>query len=147
MAGVRMREQYVEISARPDAAFYARRHVRRVLLAWGCQELTDTAELITSELVTNAVKATRDIGSSLESEARYGIPDYIWMDLHRATGLVVLEVWDAGRKPPILRDAAADDECGRGLQLVDALAYSWGHRLPATGGKIVWCTLKDPLNW
>jgi anti-sigma regulatory factor (Ser/Thr protein kinase) len=143
MAGVRMREQYVEIPARPDAVFHARKHVRRVLSAWRREELADTAELIASELATNAVKATRDIGASLETDAMYGTPDYIWIDVYRATGLVVLEVWDASRNPPALREAALDDEGGRGLRLVDALARSWGYRRPVTGGKIVWCTLED----
>lgn len=51
----------------------------------------------------------------------------------------MLEVWDAGRTPPRLKAAGPDDEGGRGLWLVNALADRWGCRYPVTGGKIVWC--------
>ncbi|WP_405147911.1 ATP-binding protein [Sphaerisporangium sp. NBC_01403] len=141
MAGVRMREQYLEIPARPEAALYARKHVRRVLGEWRLEELLDTAELIASELVTNAVRATAGTGAPVSGEAAFDAPEYIWIDVYRAAGRIVLEVWDAGRTPPAPRTAAPDDEGGRGLHLVDALAENWGYRRPVTGGKVVWCTL------
>ncbi|MEU8268410.1 ATP-binding protein [Sphaerisporangium sp. NPDC049002] len=144
MAGVRMREQYLEIPARPEAAFYARRHVRRVLAEWRLDGLLDTAELIASELVTNAVKAMADGGGTGVREAPGDAAEYVWIDVYRTADLVVLEVWDSGRTPPVPRTAAPDDEGGRGLCLVDALAENWGHRRPVTGGKVVWCALRVP---
>ncbi len=141
MAGVRMREQYLEIPARPEAVFHARKHVRSVLGEWGLEALLDTAELVASELVTNAVKATAGSGAPARGEVPGGAPGHIWIDVHRAADLVVLEVWDADRTPPVPRTAAPDDEGGRGLHLVDALARNWGYRRPVTGGKVVWCTL------
>ncbi|MEV7968009.1 ATP-binding protein [Sphaerisporangium sp. NPDC088356] len=145
MAGVRTRAQYLEIPARPEAAFYARKHVRRVLVEWRLEALLDTAELIASELVANAVKAMAGGGASDGREAPCDAPEHIWIDVYRAADVVVLEVWDAGRTPPVPRAAAPDDEGGRGLRLVDALAENWGYRRPVTGGKVVWCTLRVPV--
>ncbi|GGK84968.1 hypothetical protein Sme01_29540 [Sphaerisporangium melleum] len=137
MGGGRAREQYLEIKAEPEAASHAREHVRRVLSKWCRQDILETAELIASELATNAVKATWEIGA-LEG---YAGPGHIWIDLHQAGALVVLEVWDAGRSLPRLKAAAPDDEGGRGLWLVNALAARWGCRYPLGGGKIIWCAV------
>ncbi|MET8145893.1 hypothetical protein ABZU32_36790 [Sphaerisporangium sp. NPDC005288] len=58
MGGGRTRDQYLEMRAEPEAAGYAREHVRRVLSKWGREDILETAELVASELATNAVKAT-----------------------------------------------------------------------------------------
>jgi anti-sigma regulatory factor (Ser/Thr protein kinase) len=141
MAGPSNRQQYLELSAHPNAAYHARRHVRRVLSQWGREDLVDTAELVASEFVANAVKATRDLDTCTEDEAIYGTTEYIWMNVYRSGEAVVLEVWDSSRTPPVQRRASLDEENGRGLQIVDALAKDWGYRWPRTGGKVLWCTL------
>ncbi|MGV9533960.1 ATP-binding protein [Streptosporangium sandarakinum] len=166
-------KHHLELSLFPTSPYYARVHVQRVLEDWGRDDLVDTAQLIVSELVSNAIKAhlAPVPGADLETAAPPP-PDRIWLDLYRpgdpenardvegagsaentgdpgnvrhAGDLVVLRVWDAaGRTPPVLRDPGPDDEGGRGLCLVDLLARSWGHYRLATGGKVVWCTLTAP---
>jgi hypothetical protein len=51
---------------------------------------------------------------------------------------IVVEVWDRSERPPVRRAAAADDESGRGLELVSMLSTRWGYRWPRTGGKWNW---------
>ncbi|GII76474.1 ATP-binding protein [Sphaerisporangium rufum] len=151
MTGKRMRDGYLEIPARPDAVRHARVHVHTMLRKWNLGVLVETAELLVSELAANAVTATRGMNRATMPGARdYGTQhtadflDYIWVDVHRTPGAVVLEVGDPSPDPPRLRPAALDDEGGRGLFLVSVLAAGWGHRLPVTGGKVVWCALACP---
>ena len=93
---------------------------------WGeSTPLADVAELVVSELVTNAV--------------RYGAGG-VSLQLSRHDDGVVVEVGDAGGGTPRRRRAAADDEGGRGLLLVGALAAGWGVR-HVGAGKVVWCRL------
>src|SRR5580698_9874409 len=51
-------QTHLELAALPSAVPCARGHVRAVALEWGLQELADTAELLASELVTNAIRAS-----------------------------------------------------------------------------------------
>ncbi|MEV4242119.1 ATP-binding protein [Streptosporangium canum] len=114
---------------------------------------------VVSELVSNAIKAhvphasphagtespvVMEPPAAMEAAA-HASPDHIWLDLYPVGDAVVLRVWDACRTPPVLRAPDLDDEGGRGLCLVDLLAWSWGYYRPASGGKIVWCTLAVPL--
>ncbi|MFJ9839230.1 SpoIIE family protein phosphatase [Kitasatospora sp. NPDC101155] len=97
------------------------------LTAWGLEELGFTAELILSELITNAL--------------RYGA-EPIRVRMLRDTSLVC-EVSDAGSTAPHLRYAATMDEGGRGLFLVAQIAERWGTRYTARG-KIIWA--EQPLT-
>ncbi|MEU4835749.1 ATP-binding protein [Streptosporangium sp. NPDC023615] len=135
-------EHYLELSVFPTSPYYARVHVQRVLEGWRRDDLVETARLLVSELVSNAVKAHTSCRAVAET-AHLG-PDRIWMDLYLVGETVVLRVWDADRNPPLLRDPGPDDESGRGLHLVDLLANDWGYYRPTPGGKIVWCTLASP---
>jgi anti-sigma regulatory factor (Ser/Thr protein kinase) len=94
----------------------ARQELRQELEAWGLSRLAETAELVLSELFGNAVRhACPPRGRLIET--RY----------ERALGGVRIEVHDANENWPELRKANADEECGRGLLLVDALTGSrWG---------------------
>jgi hypothetical protein len=49
-----------------------------------------------------------------------------------------VEVTDASADSPSPRDAAADEDSGRGLALVENLARRWGVRAAPGGGKTVW---------
>lgn len=51
-----------------------------------------------------------------------------------------LEVHDKSQVLPMSRTAACDEECGRGLHLLAALAANWGTVLTAAG-KSVWCEI------
>ncbi|WP_435852245.1 SpoIIE family protein phosphatase [Streptomyces sparsogenes] len=93
----------------------------RRIRAWGLEEDADTAELIISELITNAL--------------RYGAPP-VHLRLTRGRSLVC-EVSDGSSTSPHLRRARATDEGGRGLFLVSQLARHWGTRYTADG-KVIW---------
>ncbi|MET8559203.1 ATP-binding protein [Streptomyces flaveolus] len=105
----------------------ARHYVRKALADWGItDELAERALLSANELVTNAVT------HCLVSSAR------VRVTLVLSGGELVLEVSDPDRdRLPRLRDPGPDEEGGRGLALVEALADAWGHRQgPYT--KTVW---------
>lgn len=104
-----------------------RRNVRATLQAWGLGVLADTSELIVSELVTNAVHHARGP---------------ITVRLLRGRSLVC-EVGDSSFAVPSLRDPGEGTDGGRGLHLVNWLAYRWGSR-PAPGGKVVWAEQRIP---
>jgi anti-sigma regulatory factor (Ser/Thr protein kinase) len=102
--------------------------------------LTEDAELIASELASNAVAA---------STGTDGQPTYIsgHMPVVRVCLLTdgvrtLLKVWDQAPGIPVIRDAAGCEESGRGLVLIDAIADKWGWS-PATGrpGKVVWAEI------
>ncbi len=105
----------------------ARELTRRQLAAWGLERLTDTAELLVSELVTNAIKA-----------ASYDVQ----LRLMRV-GKLLVEVSDDNHNLPQLQRADADDVQGRGLALVTHLSRRWGTSRKAVG-KVVWFELPLP---
>jgi anti-sigma regulatory factor (Ser/Thr protein kinase) len=91
------------------------------LADWGLDEAAFAAELMLSELVTNAI--------------RHGAGPIRVRLLHHHT--LICEVSDTSNTAPHLRRAATTDEGGRGLFLVAQLAQSWGTRyLPE--GKVIW---------
>ncbi|MFD8531468.1 ATP-binding protein [Streptosporangium canum] len=159
MTDVTTGKHHLELSVFPTSPYYARVHVQRVLEGWRRDDLIETAQLVVSELVSNAIKAhvphvsphaVTESPAVMESPAimeaaAHASPDHIWLDLYPVGDAVVLRVWDACRTPPVLRVPDPDDEGGRGLCLVDLLARSWGYYRPTAGGKIVWCTLAVPL--
>ncbi len=111
------------------SASRARSLIRRPLRRWGLSELQPTAELLVSELVTNAVRyAQGKIGLRLVLE-----------------GGLVCEVLDESAALPRLRHPDDSDERGRGLQVVSQLAQRWGARRAASG-KVVWCELPLPYS-
>jgi hypothetical protein len=114
-----------ELTASRRARFLIGRPMRR----WGLGELIPLAELVVSELVTNAVRyAQGPIGLRLVLE----------------DGLVC-EVFDDSAALPRLRYPGTEDERGRGLQVVSQLAQRWGARRTPSG-KVVWCELPLPRS-
>ncbi|MDN3351944.1 ATP-binding protein [Actinomadura sp. DC4] len=118
----------------PRAAGEARAFTASVLKAWDLPHLVETAELLVSELITNTVKHA---GGVMEPPDDLSDIPRVILSVSRSDALLV-EVWDAGTEPAVLRTAAADDVDGRGLDLVDALSKEWGGELLETGGKVVW---------
>ncbi|MHC3456069.1 ATP-binding protein [Streptomyces prasinus] len=112
-----------------DAAWPARlrRIVRAALNHWGRPDLAETAELLTTELATNAFRH----GSGSDVDFRIYLED----------DRLLIEVKDGSPLRPVPRCAGPDDENGRGLLLVAALAKSWG---VSDDGTTTWCSL--PLN-
>ncbi|MFD9075833.1 ATP-binding protein [Streptomyces lasiicapitis] len=117
----------------------ARALVRTALTDIGSTADTDTAELLTAELVANAVEHTAG-------------HDPIELVIELLPTLCQVEVRDSSPVPPFdLTDPAADDEPdpwqehGRGLLLIRTLSSSCGHR-PTESGKAVWFTLSAPAE-
>ncbi|MFB6671037.1 ATP-binding protein [Streptomyces sp. NPDC056390] len=104
----------------------ARRALRELLDEWGPSERSETAELLTSELVTNALVHT-DHDAVLTATVgpkrlRVEVRDFV------------------GRRPKLRVPVADDGTNGRGLVLVQALADAWGVRALGVG-KVVWFEL------
>ena len=113
------------LDRRPGDASLARRHV-----AESCRgldpEVVATAQLLTSELFTNALDHSD--GSITLTVIHNG-------DLR-------VEVTDQSEVCPVVREVDVEDEHGRGMLLVETLAKAWGAgRSPRTRGKYVWFTL------
>jgi anti-sigma regulatory factor (Ser/Thr protein kinase) len=95
--------------------------------------LAQTAELLVSELVTNAVQASERLKIRADLATVPAIR--VWTS---SDGVCLLiHVWDASDQMPVLKDSAADAENGRGLLLVSALGKDWG-AYRKTQGKVVW---------
>jgi len=130
-------QDYLELTAVDEAVPSARYHARLVMREWGVRsllhqtELADDVEQVTAELVANAVAATRAIAWAPKQP-----PVRLWLLGNGNLAMVV--VGDATTAAPILRQPNSDDESGRGLLLVDALAH-WGYYLAPRGygGKVV----------
>jgi anti-sigma regulatory factor (Ser/Thr protein kinase) len=100
----------------------------------------DAAELLVSELVTNAVRFSGDPARPLRYSERASA-GLISLSLRHFLEGLLIEVWDTDANPPVLSDADLDAENGRGLMLVDALARDWSYFFPPGGGKVVYCIL------
>jgi anti-sigma regulatory factor (Ser/Thr protein kinase) len=126
----------LELAAQADAVRWARRHGRDVFSAWRVpDDHVETATLVISELVTNAVR-------HVVSTAPATPPVRLALTLrHRQTHLIV-EVADPDNRPPRRQGLSAPTaESGRGLFIVETVSKEWGYYFPPTGGKVVWCVL------
>jgi anti-sigma regulatory factor (Ser/Thr protein kinase) len=105
-------------------------------------ETIEAAELIVSELVTNALLHTGR-ADGLPEPGPTETVKVVRVRVGVVVGNVVVEVWDNSTEPPILNSDPldADAEGGRGLFLVRELSKEWGYSLPAFGGKVVWATV------
>lgn len=123
---------FLELGALPSAVPCARLHTRQLLWEWGlAAALGDDAELLVSEIVTNAIQIAR-------ADAR-NAPVRLWLLADR-TRLLML-IWDASPLPPVRMNTSDDAENGRGLQLVDTLSTRWDFFTHQHGGKVVWASL------
>jgi anti-sigma regulatory factor (Ser/Thr protein kinase) len=120
----------LELAALPTAPGVARGHVRSLAREWGLADLGDTAELVASEIVTNAVEASVCLRTAGPPVIR------IWITSDRVS--MVIHVWDASPQMPAPRQAAPGEDGGRGLMLVRELSTDWGAYRKAEGGKVVW---------
>ena len=116
------------LPAAPAAVRLARRAIRDALAAWSLARLEETAVLLVSELVTNAVRHAKDAGTVTLELASEGT----WLRI---------EVQDADSRWPQPRTPDGCDESGFGFVLVDALASKWGVR-QTPAGKAVWAELQ-----
>ncbi len=116
----------LSLMAGPAAPAEARGHVRAAIDAWDVPVDPSVAELLTSELVTNAIR--HEPGESIK------------LFITCSCGHLRVYVHDTSRALPMPVDAPADAEAGRGLMLVASLSTDWGcYRTPT--GKAVYFTL------
>lgn len=115
----------------PESAGVARWHVGAVFKYHGLSGYAYDAKIITSELVTNAIK--------------HASPEKIYVVLVRARNpdTIGIAVTDTSLNPPAKCEVPADSERGRGLQVIDALSWRWGW-CPRAGGKAVYAILQTP---
>ncbi|HEX2742952.1 MAG TPA: ATP-binding protein [Streptosporangiaceae bacterium] len=127
----------------PTSPFWARRYTRFFLdSCQGISEVTaQTAELLVSELVTNAVRFSGDPARTLRYSERADASLIMLSLRHFHTGLLI-EVYDTDSNPPIRSDPDDYAENGRGLVLVDALSKEWSYFFPPSGGKVVYCLVE-----
>jgi hypothetical protein len=109
-----------------DAPGHARTAVQEFCEHQGVGGDRETAQLVASELVTNAVVHA---GTAIDLTLRLMSP------------VLHIAVRDGGPGRPKIADVDESSESGRGLLLVDALAASWGTFFPDSG-KIVWATVR-----
>jgi two-component sensor histidine kinase len=123
------RSAQVRFAPSPQSAARARHFIARTLAAWqGLTGAAETAVLLTSELVTNALRYSQ---GSVK----------VHVDVDEQTQTVRISVHDADPRMPQLLAVAAEAENGRGLWLVDALAKRWGTEQLPGDGKQVWFEL------
>ncbi|MGW2568501.1 ATP-binding protein [Streptomyces sp. NPDC001537] len=118
-----------ELTAHPASPAQARRLTRARLNVWSvCEDICDTAALVISELVTNALVHTAS--------------SHIVCELHDGDELVRIAVRDEGCFPgaPHASRARPEEEHGRGLLLIDALCEAWGAHEHGPG-LLVWAEL------
>ncbi|GAA1003547.1 ATP-binding protein [Streptomyces thermogriseus] len=115
-----------ELAAHPGSPAQARRLTRARLTGWSvCEDTCETAALVISELVTNAVVHTAS--------------NQIVCELQDGKDLVRIAVRDEGCAPgePHPSPKLPEEEHGRGLLLVDALCRAWGVQ-EYDSGLVVW---------
>ena len=116
----------IALAAGPAAAAKARRHVRAALYAWDVPVEPTIAALLTSELVTNAIRHEKG--------------ETVMLAITCACGQFRVDVHDTSPSVPVPVDGPVDAETGRGLMLVASMSTQWGcYRTPA--GKAVYFTI------
>lgn len=133
---------YLELGALPSAVPSARLRVKQVLWEWGLEAFIDTAELVVSELTTNAVAASAGLTASRYNGRWWpGVPP-VRLSLYSDKERVVVEVWDGDDRMPETQSVDLEAESGRGLFLVATLSSEWGmYRPEGSTGKCVWAAV------
>jgi len=130
---------HVELRALPGSVRFARLHTKSILRRWCLGGLADTAELVVSEIITNAVRASAPIADQQpeSGQAPGAQPLRFWLTSDQRS--VLIQVWDSDHHRPVRKDVGPDAEAGRGLLLIETLSTQWGWYAPEEqGGKVVW---------
>ena len=105
----------------------ARRFVASAMKTWGLADLVERAELLTSEVVTNAIVHAHS-------------PVHLVVEAHSSSVVVEVKNATAPTQVDVAGEEVAEADHGRGMVLVDALADRWGS-WDVDGGKVVWFAL------
>lgn len=105
----------------------ARLHARAIVREWDLTALADDAEILVSELVTNAIRASDEA---------------VTLRLRTDWQVLLIEVEDVAPGIPQAAPHPPDAESGHGLEIVTALSERWGFYHPRGGGKVVWAALR-----
>ena len=112
------------LTPHPTSVGAARRFVRDVLMSRQVADpVVETVELLTSEVVTNAIVHGRS-GPLLAVQVK--------------EGSVRVAVGDVSPEVPVRRLGRLDDPSGRGVIIIDELASAWGFEHEGNGSKRVW---------
>lgn len=125
MTGYVQREFGASLRAPADAREYVRSSLERLVAGPVSDDVCHDAQLIVSELVTNAVRAGTEV-----------VVVVLQVQDHRLR----IEVGDDAGGVPTLRRRDPDAGSGRGLPLIEALATDWGVEA-RSAGKTVWAAL------
>ena len=109
-----------------DAVGVARRFLVERCLAWGCKNKLDAAQLVLSELVTNAL-----LHGGTKCQLRLALTD----------GVLHIQVSDDAPGSPDIRPLDDQREGGRGLIIVSTLSEAWGVDT-RVDGKSVWAEVQ-----
>jgi anti-sigma regulatory factor (Ser/Thr protein kinase) len=120
----------VRLAAGPTAPAQARRQVQALIRAWDVPVDPDVAALLTSELVTNAI--------------RHEPGPTITVAITCSSAELRVDVHDTSRRLPVLADVPADAEAGRGLMLVLTLSADWGIYRDQAGKAVYFTLLFEP---
>lgn len=123
------------LGARPEAVRAGREFTRTALRDWGMPLLGDLAELVVSELLTNALR------HGIPSARRITQECPIRLRLLAQMPFLMCMVTDPGAEIPVRRDPGPAAESGRGLTVVESCCVRWGWHLLDEGGKVVWALL------
>ena len=134
----------LSLVALPTSPFWARRYTRAFLDSCrGMSESTaETAELLVSELVTNAVRFSGDPARALRYSERADAGLISLSLRHFADGLLIEVLRHRHQSAGPVTTRTTDAENGRGLMLVDALSKEWSYFFPPGGGKVVYCFIE-----
>lgn len=120
----------------------ARKITAQMLQCWRLLDLIDTACLVVSELMTNAVKTTGTLEPTPDDATLAGLP-MVELRLSIRDGVLLIEVADTSIQPPELQQQYEAAQSGRGLFIVAMLSKEWSFYLPAHGGKVVWAAVES----
>jgi anti-sigma regulatory factor (Ser/Thr protein kinase) len=124
------------LGSRPESVKLGRDFARAALCEWGMAALADTAELVVSELVTNALR------HGIPSTRRRVPEPPVRLKLRAQPPFMMCMVSDPGAEIPVPRESGPTQESGHGLRVVEACSVRWGWHLLDEGGKIVWALLR-----
>lgn len=133
---------HLTLADTPNAVPWARRHTADILRRWQIPgPVIETANLIVSELTTNAVRHPAD--NEPQGTGYLSLADVGTFTLGlQLTGMgLLVQVADRDPRPPVRREVGVEATGGRGLFLVSAMANRWGYYPTLAAGKVVWAEL------